>query len=318
MTVWTRRLAPMAAAAGLLAAGCVTTTPDEPAPPPDHQPADEPDDDGSAHDDSRPDDDRPDGDPAVDDDPPPGDPSARHAVELTAWVDEAPANLDHRIEGTVTDDSGEGEFGVPVRFEVHRDDRLVLAVDRQTEADGEVLFSYNAAARPGDTDVVVACALDPGFQMSGDEVAATDEADTDAALCADEAGGGDDEPVEEPSEDPAAGSVTVAWGEERQADPDPAGSDFFGEAITIDPDEQRLEVQLLPRAADLGSFVAFDYTEDADYEVAGDSVSMETFACAVERTVEDDAAEQRLTISLTPPEVMRYLLTTSTDVDPCV
>lgn len=45
---------------------------------------------------------------------------------------------------------------------------------------------------------------------------------------------------------------------------------------------------------------------------------MEAFACAVERTVADDAAEQRATTSLTPPEVMRYLLTSSTDVDGCL
>ncbi len=77
--------------------------------------------------------------------------------------------------------------------------------------DGEVLSSYNAGARPGDTDLVVACALDQRTADPGDGEAGTDE--TNAA---------------------------------------------------------------------------------------------------------DDAAEQRVTISLTPPEVMRYRLTSSTDVDGCL
>jgi hypothetical protein len=325
MAMWTRRLVLAAAAAGLSVVGCDTTSPDEPVPPPDEQPEDDPadeqpsdeqpSDDGPS--DDEPSDEPPGDDPAVDDDLSP-DPSPRHAVELTSWVDEAPANLNHRIEGTVTDDSGQGEFGVPVRFEVHRDDTLVIAVDRQSEADGEVLFSYNAGARPGDTDVVVACALDQRRADAGDAEAGSDGTDASSPLCTDEDGGGLDQPTDDPAEGQVAGSATVTWGDERRVDPDPDGSDFFGEAIVIDPDGQVLEVQLLPRAADLGAFVAFDYTDDADYEVDGEPVTMEAFACAVERTVADDAAEQRVTISLTPPEVMRYLLTSSTDVDGCL
>jgi N-acetylneuraminic acid mutarotase len=241
------------------------------------------------------------------DDPPPEDPRALPTTELTAWVDEAPANLNHRIAATVTDDTGAGDAGVPVRFEVYRDEELVLTVDRETEADGEVLFSYNAGARPGDTDLVVACVV-------GDEVGEGE----DVSHCAEEADRNGDPPSLEPVQDPPADGVTVGWGEQRPADHDPAGSEFFGEAIAIDPAEQALEVQLLPQDPDLGAFVAFDYTDEADYELAGEPVSMEVFACAIERTVEDDAAEQRVTISLTPPEVMSYLLTTSAEVDDCL
>ncbi len=259
-------------------------------------------------------------------DPPRDDPAALPAVELSAWVEEAPANLNHRIEGTVTDASGDGESGVPVRFEVHRDDTPVLAVDRETEADGEVLFSYNAGARDGDTDVVVACVLDPEDHDHAGAATGTDATNDAGSLCtregtrenAQEAEEDGDEPAVDPTEDPSARAVTVTWREEQQADREPAGSDFFGEAIAIDPEEQVLEVQLLPLAAKLGAFVAFDYTDDADYEVEGEPVSVETFACAVERTVADDAAEQRVTVSLTPPEVMRYLLTSSADIDDCL
>jgi len=256
------------------------------------------------------------------DGPPADDPAALPAVGLTAWVEEAPANLNHRIEGTVTDADDDGEFGVPVRFEVHRDDTLVFAVDRETEADGELLFSYNAGARAGDTDVVVACVVDPEGDDPGEAATGTDAANDAVSLCtrkgAREAEEDADEPAVEPTEDPSAGAVTVTWREEQSPERDPAGSDFFGEAIAIDPDEQVLEVQLLPRDAGLGAYLAFDYTDDADFEVEGEPVSMETFACAVERTVADDAAEQRVTVSLTPPEVMRYLLTSSADLDECL
>jgi N-acetylneuraminic acid mutarotase len=232
-------------------------------------------------------------------------------VSLSSHATEAPANLRHRIDALVLDHDGQGIVDVDVRFEVYRDGALVLSTDRDTRAalwdtgdDGTALLSYNADAQEGDTDLVVACPVP-------DEQPAQDEDTT----CATDVEGTEFEPV---GDDRPTAAVTVDWSATQPADDDPAGGDFFGEVIAIDPASERLEVQLLPQEESLGAFLAFEYAQpDVDVEVNDDPVSLAEFECAVEQTVEDHDAQQRITISLTPPGVMRYLLTTSSDVEAC-
>lgn len=222
-------------------------------------------------------------------------------LELSAERDEAPQNLNHRIGAQVSDQFGDGYFAATVRYEVYRDDALVVSGERISQAEGEANFSYNAGAAEGDTDLVVACLVEEG-----------DDPTDGQPLCAD-VEGGDVVPID----DRLFAELAVDWGATQEPSEDRPGSEFTGEIIEIDVDDQVLLVQMITQVDAPGGFYEVDYSDATGLLIEGDEVDRATFECAAERTVGDEGVDQRLTVGLTRPELARFDLSTTADIGDC-
>ena len=222
-------------------------------------------------------------------------------IDVDMSADPAPANLNQRIAGQVNDQFDLGYFSAEVRFEVYRDDQLVLTASRTSGLGGDVEFSYNADADEGDTDRVVSCIVD-----------ADEQASDGVPFCL----GGDDL---EPVDGRRVTELTFDWGELAVASAAAAEGEFVGMALRIDPDNTLLDYQTLPTPdAPLGDFLFFDYVGEANFQVNGETnVATAVFECAVQASIADERNTHLLHISLDPDGWNTYDLSTGTDVSGC-
>lgn len=226
-------------------------------------------------------------------------------IDVVPAASEAPANLNQRITGVVRDQFATGYFSAEIRFEVYRDDALVLTSNLTSGLGGDIEFRYNAAADQGDTDRVVACVVSPA-----------DRTEIDVPYCLDV----DDL---EPIEDRRVTELTVRWGDLAVASTAPDEGEFFGMALDINPDDDVLGYQSLPTPdapsdVPLGEFYVFEYDDAANFQVGGETnVATEVFECAVELSIADERNPHLLNISRDTEDWNTYSLTTSTDVRWC-
>lgn len=226
-------------------------------------------------------------------------------IDVEASADPAPANLNQRVAGQVNDQFDLGYFSAEVRFEVYRDDQLVLDASRTSGLGGGVEFRYNSDADEGDTDRVVSCIVD-----------ADERASDGVPFCL----GGDDL---EPVDGRRVTELTFDWGELAVASAAPAEGEFFGMALSIDTEDNVLGYQTLPTPdapvdVPLGEFLVFDYLDEANFQVNGQTnVATAVFEWAVQASIVDERNAHLLNISLGPDDRNTYDLSTGTDVSGC-
>jgi hypothetical protein len=217
---------------------------------------------------------------------------------LDSERDVAPANLNHRINAEVLDQFGDGYYAATIRYEVYRDDALVLTAERISQAGGDATLSYNVGATEADTDQVVACLL--GVDDSPPE---------DAPFCT------------EADEGRIVAELNVGWSEPQEPEDGWPDSEFRGEVIDIDLSSETLFVQTITQVDAPGGFYAIDYSDDVATVVTlvvnDEEVDRSTFECAVQRTVDDPGVDQNFAGGGALSDLARYSLDTPIDVSDC-
>lgn len=225
-------------------------------------------------------------------------------IAVDPAAEQPPYNLNQRIAGTVDDQFARGYFSAEVRFEVYRDGALVLTSSQTSGLGGDVEFRYNADADEGDSDEVVACIVE-----------ADETASADVPFCLD----ADRQPVE----GRRVTELSFTWGAAAVADTAPDEGQFYGMAINLDRDDNVLGYQTLPAPpipedAPIGEFLIFEYVNEANFIVNGETnVPEAEFECALQASIADERNGHLLNISIGPETWNSYALSTSTDVSAC-
>lgn len=241
-------------------------------------------------------------------------------VELSPAEDTNPANLIHRLRGTVynqwgQDDPGDTYYAADVRVEVYRDadgGHALVHTDRVVSGlGGSLSFAYNAEASAGDADVIAACPLTAG-----------DDPGADAHWCADvTTTNGDSSVVAD--DDRGAATVAKSWADPVEADAAAAGH-YPGDVLAHDLERATLELQTARRPGGDGEqLVRLGYNAADRFTVASPEVDLHDatlaqFECAVQAGLDhDDEAYPHLTVQYDPEAESLFDLSTPADVAHC-